>query len=166
MRGRCSQYALLCILPFLFLITSCNALWNPPLKNEYAVRETRERFPLSGVSVFRGMETGTGDFMIPIGFGGPDMQVMKYPPGGIGPMLLLNISSDNEKSVKPGMYTFNPNSEEFVEKSFTKPIFFQKYNLNDFKPVIGSEMLECIGGSINIYSWTETEMKISWAFEV
>ncbi len=166
MRRRYSRYALLCILPFFLLITNCKALWNPPLKNEYAVRETRERFPLSGAAVFRGMETGTGEFMIPIGFGGPDMRVMKYPPGGIGPMLLLNISSDNERSVKPGMYTFNSNSEEYVEKSFIQPVFYLKYNLNDFEPVIGSGMLDCIGGSINIYSWTETEMKISWAFEV
>ncbi len=166
MRQRCSIYALLCILPFLVLFTDCKALWKPPLKNEYAVRETRERFPLTGVGVFRGMETGTGEFVISMGFGGPGMRIMNYPPGGIGPMLLLTIASDNKRLVKPGRYTFNSNHDVHVKKSFSRPIFYLEYNLNDFKPVIGSEMLGCIGGSINIYSWTETEINISWAFDV
>ncbi len=166
MQRRYSRYTLLCILPIFLLITNCKALWNPPLKNEYAVRETRERFPLAGVGAFRGMETGTGEFMIPVGLGGPGMRIMNYPPGGIGPMLLFNIASDNGRFVKPGRYTFNSDNDIYVKRSFSYPIFYLEYNLNDFEPVIGSAMLECVGGSLNVYSWTETEIKISWAFDV
>lgn len=141
-------------------------LWRPPISNEFAFRETRERYDLVYSGIFKGTPTGDEGYYLPVGFVGTGISAAVYPPRGKGEAFLLTLSSSDGRNLKPGRYSYNPDDEVFRADSFSVPEFYTEYNMNDFEPRIGSIFHQCSGGSINIYAFSESEINLSWALEM
>ena len=64
------------------------------------------------------------------------------------------------------MYTHNPNDYTFIPGTFSFAHFHAEYSMDDFKPIIGTLFYDCVGGTVNVYAYSDTEMHITWALEV
>jgi hypothetical protein len=148
------------------LLSGCKMIWRPQIDDEFAVRETRNRYKLIAAGMFDGIPAGDEGFRMPIGFVGTGIRAATYPPGGEGTAFLLDLPSRDGRNVKPGMYKVNTEEDRYRPGSFSNAEFYTEYNMDDFEPRIGSVFYSCTGGTINVYSFSETEIHLTWAIDI
>jgi hypothetical protein len=141
-------------------------IWRPQIDDEFAIRDTRARYEMIAVGMFDGIPADDGGFRMPIGIVGAGIRAATYPPRGEGAAFLLDLPSPDGRNVKPGMYKVNTEEDRYRPGSFSNAEFYKEYNMDDFEPRIGSIFYSCTGGTINVYSFSESEIHLTWALEI
>lgn len=148
-------------------LAGCGRFWIPSIQEEFAVRRTRERYDLVAAGVLPGERVTEGVYDIDIGVVGPGIRADPTGTDGNGPFFSCSFTTDDPSRIKPGMYSYNPNHfTERIPGTFSPAAFHSEMDMGIFKPVEGSEVYQEIGGTINVYAFSDSEIRLSWAIEV